>query len=142
MAIPDMYSSGAQKRNLGHFGNIVKLAMSDNVISENEQVVISRLKKKLQISDANYRKVLESPNSFPINPPANLNARLERLYNLVSLVLADGEVKEEEYNLLVKIAVGLGFPKEIVKRISTKAIGFVHDNMDLDDFIDEMKKIL
>jgi hypothetical protein len=142
MAFADIYKTGGHKRNLGHFANIVKLALSDNLINEKEQKVINRMKRELHISDADYDKVLKSPNSFPINPPSNTNARLERFYNLISVVLADNVIKERQVKLLEKITVGLGFIVADSKRIVSKAINFVIEGHELEKFSLEMKKIL
>ena len=142
MAFADIYKTGGHKRNLGHFANIVKLALSDNKINDKEQEVISRMKHELHISDADYARVLKAPNSFPINPPSNTNARLERFYNLVSVVLADNVVKQKQVNLLEKISVGLGFIVSDSKRLVSKAINFVVEGYELEKFSLEMKKIL
>lgn len=142
MAFADIYQTGGQKRNLGHFANIIKLAMSDDKISKKEQKVINRLKLQLHISDADYTKVLKAPDLIPINPPAGLNARLERFFNLIGIVLADRIVKVEELRLLERITVGLGFVVSDSKKMVSKAIGFVVEGYELEKFSLEMKKIL
>ncbi|WP_152285957.1 tellurite resistance TerB family protein [Flavicella marina] len=142
MAFADIYKTGQHKRNLGHFANIVKLAMSDRIITENEQKVINRLKKQLHITDADYSKVIASPDSFPINPPANINLRLERFYNLISMVVADNAIQKEEIKLLEKISVGLGFSHDQIDRIIKKAVNFVVEGHDLDEFTKQLKKII
>ncbi|MDG1805120.1 TerB family tellurite resistance protein [Flavicella sp.] len=142
MAFADIYKTGGHKRNLGHFANIIKLALSDNKISDKEQEVISHLKRQLHISDADYQKILKAPNSIPINPPANLNARLERFFNLISVVIADNKIKEKQLRLLERITVGLGFIVSDTKRIVAKAVNFVVEGYELEKFSLEMKKIL
>ena len=142
MAFADIYKTGGHKRNLGHFANIVKLALSDNKINEQEQKVIDHLKSQLRISDSDYTKIIKSPNSFPINPPANTNARLERFYNLISVVIADNDVKEEQVKLLERITVGLGFLMSDSKRLVSSAINFVLEGHDLEKFSNKKKKIL
>ena len=56
MAFADIYKTGGHKRNLGHFANIIKLALSDNKISDKEQEVISHLKRQLHIPMQIIRK--------------------------------------------------------------------------------------
>lgn len=142
MAFADIYKTGGHKRNLGHFSNIVKLALSDNKISKKEQEVISHLKRQLHISDADYEKILKAPETMPINPPANLNARLERFFNLISVVIADNKIKKQQIRLLEKITVGLGFMVSDTKRIVSKAINLAVEGCELEKFSVEMKKIL
>ena len=142
MAFADLYKTGRNQKNLGHFANIIKLAVADDKISDNEQEVIASLKRQLYISDADYEIVLRSPNSIPMTPPASLNARLERFFNLIAVVLADNVIKEKEVRLLERITVGLGFVASDVKRVVSKAINFVVEGHELDSFSLEMKKIL
>jgi len=142
MAFADLYKTGGHKRKLGHFANIIKLAISDDIINKEEQEVIDQLRRQLSISDTDYAMVLKEPNAIPIYPPANLNARLERYFNLISIVVADNIIKEQEIKLLEKITIGLGFIMSDTKRIISKAINFTLNGYELEEFSFEMKKIL
>ena len=142
MAFSDIYKTGGHKRNLGHFASIVKLALSDDTINEEEQKIISRMKRELHISDADYEKVLKAPNSFPINPPSDLNTRIERFFNLITLVTSDNHIGKAQVILLEKIAIGLGFEVKDSKKIVSKAINYVVEGHGLDEFLLEMKKRL
>jgi len=48
MSISDLYDSGFQKRNQGHFAAIVRVAMSDGVINDEEKTFLDRLARKLR----------------------------------------------------------------------------------------------
>jgi uncharacterized tellurite resistance protein B-like protein len=140
MAIMDLYSSGVHKRNLGHFANVLKLAISDNQITGNEQTIINRLKKRLQISDAEYHTIVENPHKYPITPPVDLSRRLERFYNLIQIILADLEVRLEEIQVLRKIAVGLGFSAERLDHLIDKSILLVRTGVAQEQFVEDLKK--
>ena len=140
MAISDLYSSGVHKRNLGHFSSILKLAISDNQITGNEQVIINQLKRRLQISDAEYQTIIENPEKYPINPPVDLVRRLERFYNLVLIVVADLEVRKEEIVILKKIAIGLGFSIGKLDYLIDKSIELVKKNIGQEEFVEVLKK--
>jgi len=86
MSILDLFTSGFRKRNEDHFASIVRVAMDDGVISEEEKGFLDRLAKNLDISDANYKKILKDFKSHPINPPLSYDSRLERLYDLSQMV--------------------------------------------------------
>jgi hypothetical protein len=140
MAISDLYSSGVHKRNLGHFSSILKLAISDNQITGNEQVIINQLKRRLQISDAEYQTIIENPEKYPINPPSNLVRRLERFYNLVLIVVADLEIRKEEIVILKKIAIGLGFSIDKLDYLIDKSIELVKKDVGQEEFVEDLKK--
>lgn len=139
MSILDLFTSGFRKRNEDHFASIVRVAMDDGVISEEEKGFLDRLAKNLDVSDANYKKILKDFKSHPINPPLSYNSRLERLYDLSQMVYVDHIKGDHEEILLRKIAIGLGFSPKNVTSVVDKALSLVNDNVDLDTFIYEIK---
>ncbi len=139
MAFLDLFTSGDQKRNISHFACIVKLALTDNVISDGEQIVLDKMAIKLNISDRLRKKILKDPDKFPIEPPVSFENRIERLFNLTSIILADDEAIEKERIFLIKVAVGLGFPTENSKKIASKAIELAMNNTSLDEFTKKIK---
>ena len=141
MSFSDLFDSGFKKRNEDHFAAIVRVAMADGVISDDEKAFLDRLARNLDISDADYALILKDYNSHPINPPYDYDRRLERLYDLVRMVHVDAIEGEHEIALLNKIAVGLGFHAVNVKYIVDKALTLVHNGTDLDTFIYDMKNM-
>jgi len=141
MSISDIYSSGAHKKNLGHFASIVKLAMADDVITEGEQKLLERLSKRLEVGEEEYKKILKNPEKYPINPPASYDARIERLYNLTKMIYADDEVSKDEVSVLRKVAIGLGFPQDNADKVSDEALHLVMNDNDLEDFSKAIKRV-
>ncbi len=141
MSISDLFDSGFRKRNEDHFAAIVRVAMDDGVISDEEKAFIDRLARNLDISDADYKIILKDFKSHPINPPLSYNSRLERLYDLSRMVFVDHIKGDHEEILLRKIAIGLGFSPENVKCIIGKALSLVSNRVDLDTFIYEIKNM-
>lgn len=141
MSISDLFDSAFKKRNEDHFAAIVRLAMDDCVITDEEKAFLDRLARNLDISDAHYKDILKDYKSHPINPPTSYNRRLERLYDLARMVYADHIKDDHQVVLLRKIAVGLGFTPENVKYVVDKALTLVNENIDLDDFIVEIKNM-
>ena len=107
MTFSELFDSGFKKRNQDHFAAIVRIAMDDNVITEEEKAFLDRLARKLDISKLVYDAILEDYKSHPINPPITSERRLERLFDLARMVYADHIKDEHEVLILTKIAVGL-----------------------------------
>lgn len=141
MSILDLFNRGFRKRNEDHFAAIVRVAMDDGVISNEEKAFLDRLASKLDITEDNYKKILKDFKSHPINPPLSYNHRLERLYDLSRMVSVDHIKGDHEEVLLRKIAIGLGFTPENVKYIVDKALSLANNNSDLDNFIYEIKSM-
>ena len=78
---------------------------------------------------------MANPDQYPINPPANEERRLERLYDLTRMVYADHIADEGEIQLLNRLVIGLGFPTEEADTLAQKALALVADGRDEDEFI-------
>lgn len=141
MSISDLFDNEFRKRNKSHFASIVRVAMTDDVISEGEQQFLDRLASRLNISDDDYKKILKDYMSYPINPPVSYDDRLERLFDLTRMVWADGIRQADQVKLLRKFCVALGFHATNVKYISEKALELVHNGHDLEEFIYGIKNM-
>lgn len=141
MSISDLFDSGFKKRNEDHFAAIVRVAMDDGIITEDEKAFLNRLAQNLNISEAEYKTILKDYQCHPINPPVSYDLRLERLYDLVRMVHVDQIHGDSEHRLLNKIGVGLGFHAVNVKYIVDKALTLVKNGVDLDTFIEQIKNM-
>jgi hypothetical protein len=141
MSFSNLFNSGFKKRNQGHFAAIVRVAMADGVITNDEKAFLDRLAHRLEISENDYESILKNYQSHPINPPVSYDQRLTRLFDLVSMIHVDTIKGEPEMLLLKKIAVGLGFHAVNVKYIIDKALTLVGNGANLDDFVDQIKNM-
>lgn len=141
MSFSDLFDSGFKKRNEDHFAAIVRVAMDDGIISEEEKAFLDRLARSLDISEGEYQIILKDYQSHPINPPTSYDRRLERLYDLARMVYVDHIKGDHEEVVLRKIAVGLGFSSENVKYVVDKALTLVSNGVDLDTFTEEMRNM-
>ena len=139
MSFSDLFDSGFQKRNQDHFASIVRVAMSDNVITDDEKAFLDRLARNLDISENDYREILKDYAKHPINPPSSYDVRLERLYDLARMVYADHIKGENQVVLLEKLCVGLGFKSDNAKYVVDKALSLVEQGVDNDTFAEEIK---
>jgi uncharacterized tellurite resistance protein B-like protein len=140
MSISDLYDSGFRNRNKGHFSAIVRVALSDGTLSEEEKKFLDKLAIKLEISPAEYEEILANPLKYPVNPPLLHTSRLERLYDLARMVYTDEHVMaEKEQELLTRFALALGFTPGNVNYIVDKALKLLDHKVDLDTFTYEMQ---
>ena len=141
MSFSDLFDSGFKRRNEDHFAAIVKVAMNDGIITDDEQAFLERLARRLDISEGDFEIILKDYKDHPINPPVSYDSRLERLYDLSRMVYVDEIKSEGEVILLKKIALGLGFHSDNVKYIVDKALTLVAKGVVLDVFIEEMRNM-
>lgn len=141
MSFLDLFDSGFKQRNEDHFAAIVRVAMDDGIITDEEKAFLDRLARNLDISEDTYKEILKDYKSHPINPPTSYDRRLERLYDLSRMVYVDHIKGEHEEFVLRKIAVGLGFSPDNVKYVVDKALTLVSNGVDLDTFTEEIKNM-
>lgn len=141
MSFSDLFDSGFKKRNENHFASIVRLAMSDGVITDNEKAFLDRLAIRLDISEPNYEEILKNYMNHPVNAPHSYEVRLERLYDLARMVWIDDIEGPNQHWLLEKLCVGLGFHSQNVKYIADKALALAHEKVSLEEFIDGIKSM-
>ena len=135
MSYSDLYTPGFKSRNRDHFAAIVRVALADGVISEEEKAFIDRLAIHLEIEDEEKASILENSDQHPINPPTTKQGRLDRLYDLARMVLADHIADEAEKQLMKRMVVGLGFPTDQIEPLIDKAFTLIKDGSDQDDFV-------
>ena len=139
MTISDLFSSGFNTRNQDHFAAIVKVAMSDNIISDEEKHFLDRLAQNLDISKEMYARILKDYKSHPINPPTNLEKRIERLYDLTRMVNVDTIKFPQKVRLLTKLTIGLGFESDAVSKVVSVALNRISKGDEYDVFKEQIR---
>jgi len=73
MSFSDLYTPGFKIRNRDHFAAIVRVALADGKISEEEQAFINRTAINLEIEADEVAQIIEHIEEHPINPPSTNN---------------------------------------------------------------------
>lgn len=139
MSFSDLYSTGFRERNRDHFAAIVRVALSDGLINEDEKAFIDRLADNLDISEEEKQEVIENPAKYPINPPVLYETRLERLYDIARMVYVDHIADDTEMQIMIRLGIGLGFTPGNVEFIVKKAMYLLNLGVDLETFKEEIK---
>ncbi|MBT3543592.1 MAG: TerB family tellurite resistance protein [Flavobacteriaceae bacterium] len=135
MPFSDLYTSGFKTRNRDHFAAIVRVALADGIISSEEEAFINRTAINLEIDENEVAEIKANINDYPINPPASEQRRLERLYDLTRMVVADHIADDAEKKLMHRLIIGLGFPSDKANEIIEKSISEINKGSDEEDFI-------
>ena len=134
MSFTDLFESGTHRRNLGHFASMANIASAHGAIHENEEKLLKRFARKLDISELEYEEVLKNPSKYPINPPNTADERLERMLDLFKMIFADHEIDDEERVLIEKYAIGLGYTQELATTLIKRSIEIFNGGLDLEDY--------
>ncbi|OYX86555.1 MAG: fructose 1,6-bisphosphatase [Flavobacteriales bacterium 32-34-25] len=141
MSFSDLFDSEFKQRNKGHFSAIVRVALADGIVSDEEKAFLDKLATKLEIAPSEYEEILENPTINPINPPYLYTQRIERLFDLARMVHVDHQLGDKQEILLKKIGIGLGFTPSNVNYIIAKALSLVDKKVDFDTFAYEMQNM-
>lgn len=134
MSISGIYSSGKHSRNLGHFASIVKMATADGKLGSEEEKLLHRFAKKLNISETEYDAVLSNPSEYPMIPPNAAERRLERLHDLFQIVFADNTIDENERQLIERYAIGLGYTEAQAHQLIERSVEIYSGGLSFDDY--------
>jgi len=139
MSFSNLYSSGFKQRNRDHFASIVRIALSDGVISKEEEAFINRTAINLEIEEEEVETIIANLDNYHINPPSTEQRRLERLYDLARMVFADQIADEAEKKIMNRLIIGLGFPHEEVEDIINQSFEQIQKGSDEDEFVASFK---
>jgi uncharacterized tellurite resistance protein B-like protein len=134
MSFTDLFESGEHSRNLGHFASIVSIASVDGELNSEEETMLKRFARKLDITESEYTEILKNPKKYPINPPNSADRRLERMHDLFEMIFADHDIDDDERHLVEKYAIGLGYTEQLAAKLIKRSIEIYQGGLDLEDY--------
>lgn len=133
--ISQLFETGEQSSLKGHFLNLVMLARIDGKIDAAEKKLLEKIALRLALTSEQVKSICEDEESYPLIPPVNKEERLERLIQLIQMILIDGEISKEEDQLIFKYAVALGFNPEEVEMKNKIIVSQLKDGISREDII-------
>ena len=134
MSFRDLFESGEHKRNIAHFSAIVRIAFVDGVLNADEEKLLKRFARKLDVTEGEYLEVLKDPSVYPLSPPNSSERRLELMHDLFEMIFADHEIDDDEHKLIERYAIGLGYTEELATKLIRNAIKIYSGGIDFEDF--------
>ena len=140
MPIVDLYRHSAKRKNMAHFATLASLAAVDGELNPNEKKLIDRFADKFDITEAEYKEVMDKSNRYPIDPIHSKKERYERLFDLFRIIYADHKFDPDELGLVKKYVLGLGFPAKQADTIIEKSIAVFTGRIRFEDYYHFMSK--
>ncbi|WP_339701071.1 TerB family tellurite resistance protein [uncultured Marixanthomonas sp.] len=134
MSFTDLFERGEHSRNLSHFASIANIAAIDGELNEEEEKLLKRFARKLNIEEDEYQEVIKNPTKYPINPPNSSDRRLERMHDLFEMIFADHEIDDHERFLIERYAIGLGYTAELAQKLIKRSIEIYDGGLNLEDY--------
>jgi uncharacterized tellurite resistance protein B-like protein len=106
--------------NKSHLSNLINLALADGKIVEEERSLFLKIGKRMGFSEEDITKELDAEMQAEFVFPENKTERYKQLYDMLSMIMVDGNIHENEVLLIKKIARKLDFEDEIVAPLIAK----------------------
>ncbi|MFC2114147.1 hypothetical protein ACFLRI_02235 [Bacteroidota bacterium] len=97
------------KRHLSHIRDLLALAICDGSLDKEEQELIQHIAKEEGISKEELDEIYQNPGSIQYIPPVSDKDKIEQLYNMVHLIMANHKVSLNEMILCKVFASKIGF---------------------------------
>lgn len=140
MALLDLFDSRDKKKRLSHLRNLVALAASDGEIDKNELDLIFKIGSRAGLSENELVRIIKRPESITFSAPDSFSERIEQLYDMVLIMMVDGEIHENEVGVCKLTATRLGFKHQIIDRIVREVIDMIAKGMALDMVMSDLER--
>lgn len=140
MKFLDHFDHPERKQDKARFIHLVQIASADGKIVDAEISMLNRLGSKLGLTQPEIDELIQSNKQMAYVPPYELSKRFEELYDVVKMVIADGEVGGEELKLASKLAVKSGFDNDDVPLLLSVLTDGIRNSQDEEELFTIYKK--
>ncbi len=123
MNILELFDGRDKKKRLSHIRNLIGLACADGTLEKVEMNMIFNIGVKSGLTPDELSRIFDRPDSISFFPPETFRERIEQLYDLVLVMLVNGEIHENEIEVCKAMAIRLGFKTTVIDQM-------VHNIMD------------
>ena len=134
--LSQLFESGEQTGQKGHFMNLVLIARFDGKVNDSEKKLLQAIASRLSLTPEQVSEISDNPEQYPVIPPYSREERYERFIQLIEMALVDGVMSEEEEKLVDQLGVSLGLSAETVAEISKVIISKVKAGHSRDEILD------
>lgn len=131
-----------QALNHTHILNMFSIAMSDNEVSPEEIETLYYYALQRGIEEKEINRILENPHESRFAVPDDTESKITNLYELASIIYADGRIDVREIQTFRSIAREMGFNSEIAHKLVNRLIGHLQSSTDLETIIPDILSLL
>ncbi len=100
-----------------HMANLLALAKVDGDFHEAEVAFLNKIGAKYGLKPKHIESILSGKEKLKTYIPGSHEKRLEQLYDLVGMMLADEVIKPNELTFCVGLATKYGYKSEVIQRL-------------------------
>lgn len=138
----DLFNSRDKNKRLSHIKNLIGLACCDGKLDKVELDLIIRIANRVGITRSEIEKIGKNSSSILFIQPDNDHERLEQLYDLVLVMMVDGEIREIEIAILTVTAQRLGIKHLLIDSIISALVELINGGVSVEFAYSRFKKLL
>lgn len=104
-------------KRMGQVKNLIMLALADGKATESELAVIAAIAAREKLTQDELNEILDNPRSVKIELPKEESEKLQYIQDMVSLMMIDGDLNDQEMALCKIYAINLGYESNIVEKM-------------------------
>jgi uncharacterized tellurite resistance protein B-like protein len=125
MGVQELFESYDKRKRKSHFKNLLAVALADGKMENVEFDFILHLAEKCYMSEKEVKRVIEHPDAITFLQPQTEREKFDQLYDLVTVMLIDGEISDKEMTLCKTFAMRMGYRTQVIDDL----IGLVVQNV-------------
>lgn len=142
MSAMELKNRGDIKKMMSHVRNLVALAYADGKFSDEERQYVANVATEVGMTADEMKQIINDPDGIRFIMPENDIEKIEQLYDLILLMMIDGDLNENEMIFCRAMAIKMKIPYQVVDEMVAKVINFITDNLYVEDVINELAEMM
>ena len=142
MSAMELKNRGDRKKMMSHVRNLVALAYADGKFSDEERQYVANVATEVGMTADEMKQIINDPDGIRFIMPENDIEKIEQLYDLILLMMIDGDLNENEMIFCRAMAIKMKIPYQVVDEMVAKVINFITDNFYVEDVVNELAEMM
>ncbi len=139
----DWFMSKAKKKRRAALANLVYVMLSDGEVDENELAFLDSVRRREGMEEKEFIKMMKNPKSIKFVQPETEGECSQQMFDVICMMLADGKIEDDEMDMVMRVAMMLGYSPSAVPEMVKAAISLFEDDeekegvdVEVDGFLD------
>lgn len=104
-------------KRLGQIKNLIMLALADGKATESELALVAAIASREELTQEELDNLIDNPDSVKIKLPDDEATKLRYIEDMVTLMMIDGDLDDNELAMCKIYAIALGYESTIVEKM-------------------------
>lgn len=106
-----------------HVKGLLALSAADGHVDPKELILIAAVAAREGLSSSEFQSLLDTSKNLEFTAPADDEMKLQYLKDMVSLMMVDGDINENEMALCKLVALQFGYRHEVIEALFLSIMG-------------------